>query len=209
MRDKKLALLKEKNRHEEEMAQLRGKYPIDENEVRQLVKKYITENSVMNPITTTASRFVSVDNINPEPKQQKIRIRYKEGAQPLKKISQGDWIDLYTYEQVTGKVGDFKLIDLGVAMQLPKGYEAIMAARSSTFKKYGIIQTNAIGVFDNSYCGDNDWWLFAAYFTQNVIIPTGTRIAQFRIQKCQPNLEFIAVESLGNKDRGGIGSTGD
>ncbi len=99
------------------------------------------------------------------------------------------------------------LLPLGIAMELPKGYEAIVAPRSSTYKKYGIVQTNSIGVIDNSYCGDNDQWRMPVYFTQDVVIPKGSRIAQFRIQAKQPEINFITVESLGNTDRGGFGST--
>lgn len=148
---------------------------------------------------------------------EQIKIKYFGNMAKIEKISVGDWIDLRAAEDVVMRVGDFKLIPLGVAMQLPEGYEAIMAPRSSTFKKYGIIMTNSIGVVDESYCGDNDQWHFPAYAMKAneflygrecVVIKRGERICQFRIQKHQPEIEFIEVESLGNKDRGGIGSTG-
>ncbi len=139
-----------------------------------------------------------------------IRIKYKEGAVRLMKIVQGDWIDLSTYEEVRIDNGtNILLIDLGVAMELPEGYEAIIAPRSSTFKNWGIIQTNSIGVIDNSYRGDNDWWMMPVITSRNVIIPAGTRIAQFRIQKKQPDFDFVEVEMLHNENRGGFGSTGD
>ena len=104
--------------------------------------------------------------------------------------------------------GDFKYLSMGISIELPQGYEAIMAPRSSTFKRWGIIQTNSIGVIDNSYNGDNDIWMMPAYATRDVRIPAGTRLCQFRIQKKQPMLEFISVDSLGNEDRNGLGSSG-
>ena len=115
------------------------------------------------------------------------------------------------------EVGEKKLIPLGVAMQLPKGYFAEIVPRSSTFSKYGIIMTNSVGIIDESYCGDNDEWRFPAMalypndFRNGktcCFIPKNERIAQFRIVKKQPKIEFIRVEELGNEDRGGIGSTG-
>lgn len=121
----------------------------------------------------------------------------------------GEWADLVLSEDTTLKVGEFKYMDLGVCIQLPDGYEAIMAPRSSTFKRYGLLQTNSIGVIDNAYRGNEDWWKFPAYATRDVKIPAGTRICQFRIQKQQPDLKFIVVEEFeGAEDRGGLGSTG-
>lgn len=119
-----------------------------------------------------------------------------------------DWIDLRAAETVEMKAGDFKLIKLGVAMQLPDGYEAHMAPRSSTYKNFGIIQTNSVAVIDHSYCGDNDEWRYPAYALRDTVININDRICQFRIVEKQPNVMFEIVESLGNKDRGGIGSTG-
>lgn len=138
-----------------------------------------------------------------------INIKYLPDAHHLKKIDVGSWIDLYTYEDVTMRQGDQKYINLGVAMKLPEGYEAIMAPRSSTFKNWGITQSNSIGVIDSSYCGDNDIWMFPAYATRNVTIPAHTRLCQFRIQEEQPNIKFNVVESFGIEDRGGLGSTGE
>lgn len=201
---RKLERLKEQNRHQEEMIKLRGQYPIDENEVRDLVKKYTTETKYM-PMwrETTITKKIEENEVI------EIPTKYKLGGASLYFIPQGDWIDLENYEEVNAKAGDFQLIDLGIAMQLPQGYEAILAPRSSTFKKYGILQANSIGVIDNSYCGDDDWWMLAAYFTRDITISKGTRIAQFRIQKNQPKLKFIPVETLGNNSRSGFGSTGD
>lgn len=119
-----------------------------------------------------------------------------------------DWIDLRAAETVEMKAGEFKMISLGVAMELPEGYEAHMAPRSSTFKNYGIIQTNSVAVIDRSYCGDNDIWRYPAYALRDTKINVNDRICQFRIMKRQPNIEFLTVESLGNADRGGLGSTG-
>jgi len=119
-----------------------------------------------------------------------------------------DWIDLRASERVELKAGDFKLIPLGVAMELPKGYEAHVVPRSSTFKNYGILQANSCGIIDGSYCGDNDMWRMPAYATRDVVIEKNDRICQFRIFENQPQINFEAVEHLDGKDRGGFGSTG-
>ena len=119
-----------------------------------------------------------------------------------------DWIDLHAAEDVTLKAGEFRLIPLGVAIALPEGWEAHIVPRSSTFKNYGILQANSMGVVDCSYCGDNDQWRMPVYATRDVTIPKGARICQFRIVENQPALRFIRVESLGGPDRGGFGSTG-
>ena len=119
-----------------------------------------------------------------------------------------DWIDLRAAEEVTLKAGEFRLIPLGVAMALPEGYEAHLAPRSSTFKNYGILQTNSIGVVDWSYRGDNDEWRMPVYATRDVTIEKGARICQFRIVENQPKLNFVRVEHLEGPDRGGFGSTG-
>ena len=119
-----------------------------------------------------------------------------------------DWIDLRAAQEVTLKTGEFRLIPLGVAMQLPEGYEAHLAPRSSTFKNYGILQTNSVGVEDCSYCGDNDQWHMPAYATRDVTIEKGARICQFRIMANQPPLHFTRVARLDGPDRGGFGSTG-
>lgn len=119
-----------------------------------------------------------------------------------------DWIDLRAAREVVLKKGDFALIPLGVAMELPKGYEAHVVPRSSTFKNFGIIQTNHMGVIDESYCGDNDQWQFPAYALRDTVIHVNDRICQFRIMEHQPKIVFEETEKLGNEDRGGIGSTG-
>lgn len=138
-----------------------------------------------------------------------IKIKYfTEEINKVEKIVKGDWIDLRAAEKVELKAGEFKLIPLGVAMQLPIGYEAHIVPRSSTYKNFGIIQTNSMGIVDETYCGDNDQWFFPAYALRNTVIEVNDRICQFRIIEHQPEIEFCVVETLGNEDRGGIGSTG-
>lgn len=131
---------------------------------------------------------------------------------PLSMSEKGDWIDLYTAEKVSMYVGDFALISLGISMKLPEGYEAHVVPRSSTFKNWGILQANSIGIIDSTYCGDNDVWKFPAYATRNVEIPVGTRLCQFRIVPTMRSevgeIEFLPVEHLSDEDRGGFGSTG-
>lgn len=121
-----------------------------------------------------------------------------------------EWFDLSTAEDVHLDAGEFKLIDLGVCIEVPEGYEAILVPRSSTFKKYNIIQTNGIGVIDNAYCGDEDWWKMPAFALDPTDIPAGTRIAQFRIQPQQMTPMCVRkVDKMDNKSRGGFGSTGN
>ena len=119
-----------------------------------------------------------------------------------------DWIDLRAAEDVALKAGEFKLIPLGVAMKLPQGYEAHVVPRSSTFKNFGIIQTNHCGIIDESYGGDNDQWYFPAYALRDTEIHVNDRICQFRIMEHQPTIQFEETEKLTGADRGGIGSTG-
>lgn len=165
------------------------------------------------------------------------------GCMP-QQFEKGDWIDLTLAETVTLKcpqahkmhirnknkqevptertrdvVFDIKLLPLGVAMEIPKGYEAHLLPRSGSFKKYGIIQTNSMGIIDNSYSGDNDEWKLPILATRNVTIPKGHRIAQFRIIPSQkatvwqkikwlfasPKIKLVKVDSLNNTDRKGIG----
>lgn len=123
-------------------------------------------------------------------------------------IEKGDWCDLKSAETVELKKGEFHLISLGISMELPYGYEAHVAPRSSTFKNFGVIMTNSFGVIDNSYCGDNDIWKFPAYALRDTVINEGDRICQFRIMEKQDKVTFKVVDSLDNPDRGGIGSTG-
>lgn len=119
-----------------------------------------------------------------------------------------DWIDLRSAVDVELATGDFMLIPLGIAMEIPKGYEAHIVPRSSTFKNYGILQTNGIGIIDESYSGDNDQWMMPVFATRPTKICKGDRICQFRLFKHQPELEFTVVDHLDGPDRGGFGSTG-
>lgn len=139
----------------------------------------------------------------------KIRIKKIRDVELPKKIVQGDWIDLRVADTVFLAAGESKYIPLGVAMELPEGYEAVMAPRSSLFKKRGIMQANSLGIIDESYCGDSDEWQFPAYATRDTLLSKGERICQFRIIRHQPDIEFEEVETLGNQDRGGVGSTGE
>jgi dUTP pyrophosphatase len=139
-----------------------------------------------------------------------IRIKYfSDEIEKLTYIDgKSDWIDLRASEEVHLQAGDFALIPLGVAMELPQGYEAHLLPRSSTFKTWGLLQTNSMGVVDSSYCGDNDMWRMPVYATRDTVIRVNDRIAQFRIMENQPKITFTEVEHLGNDDRGGFGSTG-
>ena len=119
-----------------------------------------------------------------------------------------DWIDLRASEEVEFKSGEFKLIPLGIGIRLPKGYEAHVVPRSSTFKNYGLIQANHIGVIDCSYCGDNDQWFVPMIALKDTVVHVNDRICQFRIMENQPRLVFNEVEHLDETDRGGFGSTG-
>lgn len=139
----------------------------------------------------------------------KIKIkRFSEGIDLPEKITNGDWIDLRSAVEVNLKQGEYHLLSLGIGMELPEGYEAIVAPRSSTPKNFGIICANSIGIIDNSYNGDNDCWMFPAYAIRDTVIHKGDRICQFRIQKAQPDIEFEEVDHLRQESRGGIGSTG-
>ena len=139
---------------------------------------------------------------------EKIKIMYH--SKEIDKVGaahEGEWVDLSNAKEINMKAGDFAIIPLGISMELPKGYEAIVAPRSSIFKKYGLIQTNGIGVIDYLYKGDKDEWGWAVYATRDVMVPVNTRVCQFRIQKQQPLLDFVEVDSLENSSRGGFGST--
>ena len=141
-----------------------------------------------------------------------MRIRIKYFTDKIEKLDyiagKSDWIDLRAAEEVELKKGEFALIPLGVAMELPRGYEAHVVPRSSTFKNFGIIQTNHMGVIDETYCGDNDQWFFPAYALRDTVIHINDRICQFRIMEHQPAISFIETDRLGHEDRGGHGSTG-
>ena len=134
-----------------------------------------------------------------------------EGAERLQYIDgKSDWIDLRAAERVELKAGDFKLIDLGVAMKIPCGYEAHIVPRSSSFKNWGIIQVNSVGVIDNSYCSADDIWKMPVYATRDAVIEKGDRICQFRVFRNQPRISFneCSKEEMPQEQRGGFGSTG-
>lgn len=140
---------------------------------------------------------------------QPIIIKYFDGdIEKVRKIEQGDWVDLRSRINLEGKAGEYHEIPLGVAMILPEGCEAIVAPRSSSFKKFGFIQTNGIGVIDESYSGDFDEWKLPVYFVHDGTIKKGDRICQFRIQKKMPEVEFKTVHSFNRISRGGLGTTG-
>ena len=163
------------------------------------------------------SYVVIMENLNMET----IKVVLHSDILPPEKMTVGDWIDLRAGETVIIDEGEQKNISLGISMQLPEGYEAILAPRSSTFSNWGIIMVGSIGVIDNSYCGTNDIWSFPAYCVKGKeevllgtvrrrlsVINKGDRICQFRIQKVQPVITFEVVDRLENTDRGGLGSTG-
>jgi dUTP pyrophosphatase len=140
---------------------------------------------------------------------EQIKIKYHNpDLAKIEKIEVGDWIDLGAAENVKLSTGEFKLINLGISMKLPEGYEAHVVPRSSTFKTWGIIQTNSMGIIDNSYSGTNDIWRFPAYAIRDTEIKVNDRLCQFRIVKKQPKVELIEVDKLDDTDRGGFGSTG-
>ena len=139
---------------------------------------------------------------------EEIKIKYFTDLEPIQPAHTGEWVDLRAADSFELKKGEFKLIPLGVAMELPKGYEAIVAPRSSTFKNFKIIQVNSAGVVDNKYCGDDDQWFMPVLAIEDTVIKKNDRICQFRIQKCNPIINFIEVDHLGNENRGGHGSTG-
>lgn len=156
---------------------------------------------------TMQSKLMDLIVINK--REHEIKIKYfNKDIDKLSKISKGDWIDLRSAKTVELKQGEFALIPLGVGMKLPDGYEANIVPRSSTFKNYGIIQTNHFAVIDNSYSGDNDQWMLPVYATRDTTINFNDRVCQFRINKKMPSVTFTEVEKLDETSRGGFGSTG-
>ena len=139
----------------------------------------------------------------------KLQIKYhNEEIGKIKKIDKGDWIDLRAAEKVELKQGEFAMISLGISVKMPDGWEAYIAPRSSTFKTWGIIQTNSIGIVDNSYSGNNDIWKMPVYATRDTVINVNDRICQFRIMPKMPTFDIEIVTNLEGPDRGGFGSTG-
>lgn len=145
-----------------------------------------------------------------EMKQETIQIKYH--VKELEKLryidGKSDWIDLRAAEDVIMKAGEFRLISFGISMKIPEGYEAHIVPRSSTFKNFGILQVNSIGIIDNTYCGENDIWRMPVYAVRDTEIHVNDRIAQFRIMENQPAVVFEEVEKMEGEDRGGFGSTG-
>jgi dUTP pyrophosphatase len=138
-----------------------------------------------------------------------IKVKYfKKDMVRLNKTPNGDWIDLRSADTIMMQKGEFRLIPLGIAVQLPKNHEAHIVPRSSTFRNFKIIQTNSPGIVDESYCGDNDQWFFPAYAMENTVILENDRICQFRVIEKMPDLSIEEVDELGNDDRGGHGSSG-
>ena len=138
-----------------------------------------------------------------------ILIKYHNPElEKVQSLSVGDWIDLRAAERVELKAGEFHLISLGVSMKLPEGYEAHIAPRSSSFRKWGFLQVNSVGVVDNSYSGTNDIWMLPVYATRDAVIEVNDRICQFRIMERMPEVSFLEADELDPQDRGGFGSTG-
>lgn len=139
-----------------------------------------------------------------------IKIVYHDLDMPKLEFIDGksDWIDLRASRDYNLVGGQFALIDLGVSMKLPEGYEAHIAPRSSTYKKFHIIQTNSVGVVDNSYSGTNDVWKMPVLALNDTVIHKGDRICQFRIMKKMEPIEFVETNCLDSVDRNGFGSTG-
>lgn len=170
----------------------------------------------------------------------KIKVKLLDENCKIEVFEQGDWFDLkvrcnvymdqpqagtqytkgvYKYRDVTFTSG---ILPLGIAMKLPKGYEAIVLPRSSTFKKYNILQSNSAGVIDYAYAGNTDEWGFPVTAMGSVEIPQYTRVCQFRIQLSQKatiwqkikwlfsnKIKFEYVDDLNTEARGGFGTTGN
>jgi len=159
---------------------------------------------------------VLLENIDKyRPAKFAVNVKYFEGQDKELKIEkQGDWIDVYTNEDVELKALEHTLINLGFALEIPKGHEAFLAPRSSTFPEHGVIVANSFGIIDNTYCGDDDEWKLSVVALRDTFIPKGTKIAQFRFIKSMtehdgtPSIKFRKVETLENDSRGGFGTTG-
>lgn len=138
-----------------------------------------------------------------------ISVKYFDKDLPkLKKIDIGDWIDLRSAIDIHMIRGQFELIPLGIGMILPDGYEAHIAPRSSTFANFGILQTNGLGIVDNSYSGDDDQWMMPVLALRDTRITKGDRICQFRIVQKMPAITIQETEHLNLVSRKGFGSTG-
>lgn len=171
--------------------------------------KYDTEEMIAPVMESAPINILHIGEVPQVKEPLKIKVKYfDQEIQELQKISVGDWVDLRSAERVELRAGQYHLIPLGVGMILPDGYEAHVLPRSSTPSKFGVIMANSMGVIDNSYSGDADEWKFPAVAIRDTIIEKGDRIAQFRLVKNQPSIEFETVAHLNEVSRGGIGSTG-
>ena len=142
--------------------------------------------------------------------EAKLKIKYH--VKELEKLryidGKSDWIDLRVAENVSMKQGEYRLISMGISVEIPKGYEMLIVPRSSAYKNFGILQTNAMGVVDESFCGDNDIIHMPILAMRDTEIHINDRIGQFRLMPHQPEVHFIEVDHLDNEDRGGFGTTG-
>lgn len=188
-------------------------YKKDTKEVIGIIKTDGTKQFAHKDYDIIAGNDLSVQDIE-ESDTLNVRVKFfdKElyvGDNTLQRIGEkSDWIDLRAREDIYLKKGETYYIPLGVAIELPQGYEAHIVPRSSTFKKWGIIQTNSMGIIDESYCGDNDEWCMPVIAVRPTYIYKGDRVCQFRVMKHQPKINFGVVDILGNPDRNGFGSTG-
>lgn len=137
---------------------------------------------------------------------KELVVRYMNGSSKLER--HGAWIDLACAEDIEMKRGDVRVIPFGINVKMPEGYEGIIAPRSSTCLRHGLIQANSIGVIENDYCGNDDVWGFVAYAVRDTFVSAGTRIAQFRIQQMMPEVRITETDDMGCASRGGYGSTG-
>lgn len=166
------------------------------------------ENIVVEDLILNNSKCLN-EQVPDSNKVEHIKIKYfSDEIDKIQKMEYGNWIDLRSAETAHLNAGEFKLISLGIGMKLPEGYEAHIAPRSSTFKNFGIIQTNSVAVIDNAYSGDNDCWFYPVYALRDTDINVNDRICQFRIVKEMPVVKFEEVEHLDSINRGGHGSTG-
>lgn len=172
---------------------------------------YDTTNKILSDLESQGVTLPMQDIYYIVPEVPTIRVNYHHDKYPdlieMEKNPIGDFIDLRVAEATEMKQGDFRLINLGISIQLPKGYHAEVVPRSSTYKNFGIIMSNSIGIIDESYCGDGDIWKFPAIAMRDTKICVNDRICQFRIVKNR-DINIEVVDKLGNEDRGGIGSTG-
>lgn len=169
-------------------------------------------NGIISPATDDKCRLIEAIpenwSIPYESKKFEIKVKMHADIEPPAPITGGDWVDLRAAEDVEMDAGEYRVISLGVSMRLPDGYEAHVVPRSSTFKRWGLLLVNGMGIIDNSYSGDGDVWGFPALATRKTSIRKGDRICQFRIMENQPEAVIYVVDSLGGTDRGGFGSTG-